>query len=158
MCAATAGIRRATAADAGAISELLLAAFAEYRPLYTAEAFAATTPPHGVIASRIEEGPIWVFVNPVVAGTLGALRKRDDLYLRSMAVHPRATRGGIGRHLLEMAEEHACEQGCSELVLSTTPFLLPAIALYERYGFRRTHEAPHDLFGTALFTMRKPVR
>ncbi|HEV8659305.1 MAG TPA: hypothetical protein VGS96_11840 [Thermoanaerobaculia bacterium] len=42
-----------------------------------------------------------------------------------------------------------------DLVLSTTPFLDRAIALYERCGFRRTDEPPHDRFGTPLFTMRK---
>jgi ribosomal protein S18 acetylase RimI-like enzyme len=83
------------------------------------------------------------------------VRKGPDLYLRSMAVHPRVRRGHIGRRLLEIAEDFARQQGCSDLVLSTTPFLDRAIALYDRYGFRRTTEPPNDLLGTPLFTMRK---
>jgi len=49
------------------------------------------------------------------------------------------------------------ERGCKRLYLSTTPFLHSAIRLYERCGFRRTDEGPHDLFGTPLFTMEKGV-
>jgi ribosomal protein S18 acetylase RimI-like enzyme len=41
------------------------------------------------------------------------------------------------------------------MFLSTTPFLIGAISLYERAGFRRTGEGPHDLFGTPLFSMEK---
>jgi hypothetical protein len=40
-------------------------------------------------------------------------------------------------------------------VLSTTPFLDAAIALYERCGFRRTAGGPLELAGTPLFTMEK---
>jgi len=43
------------------------------------------------------------------------------------------------------------------VVLSTTPFLHPAIALYERCGFARTGEGPVDLAGTPLFTMTKAL-
>ncbi len=32
-----------------------------------------------------------------------------------------------------------------------------AIALYERYGFRRTDDGPSALFGTPLFTMVKTL-
>jgi hypothetical protein len=42
------------------------------------------------------------------------------------------------------------------LALNTTPFLLAAVQLYERRGFRYTGEAP-DLFGTRLLTMAKEV-
>jgi hypothetical protein len=41
------------------------------------------------------------------------------------------------------------------MVLSTTPFLTAAISLYERFGFSRSIDGPHDLYGTPLFTMVK---
>jgi hypothetical protein len=41
--------------------------------------------------------------------------------------------------------------------LSTTPFLAFAIALYERFGFRRSDAGPRELFGTPLFTMTKDL-
>jgi ribosomal protein S18 acetylase RimI-like enzyme len=43
------------------------------------------------------------------------------------------------------------------MLLSTAPFLDRAIRLYERFGFRRTNEGPHDLFGTPLFSMEKVI-
>jgi GNAT superfamily N-acetyltransferase len=148
-------ITRATAADAAAIAALLAAAFAEYRPFYSEGGYAATTPRADVIAQRIGEAPAWVFRDYVVAGTISALVRDDDLYLRSMAVHPLVRRKHIGAQLLEVAESFARDHGCRDLVLSTTPFLDRAIALYRRSGFVRTAEPPHDLFGTPLFTMRK---
>jgi hypothetical protein len=43
------------------------------------------------------------------------------------------------------------------MYLSATPFLLRAIQFYENFGFARSAEGPHDLFGTPLFTMVKNV-
>jgi hypothetical protein len=42
-----------------------------------------------------------------------------------------------------------------QLFLSTAPFLTRAISLYEQFGFLRSNEGPHTLFGTPIFTMRK---
>ena len=77
--------------------------------------------------------------------------------MRGMAVLPTARGIGIGSRLLECAENWASSQGCSRVFLRTTPYLAAAIRLYESFGFRRTDEGPHDLFGTPLFTMEKHV-
>src|SRR2546423_7205785 len=100
MCAIT----RATAADAASIARLLADAFEFYRPLYTPGGFAATTPRAEMIASRLGEGPTWICEG---IATLGAVKKGDDLYLRSMAVAPRARGRQLGLRLLEVAEEFA---------------------------------------------------
>jgi hypothetical protein len=42
-------------------------------------------------------------------------------------------------------------------VLNTTAFLMAALQLYERRGFRRTGELP-DLFGTPLITWQRTSR
>jgi GNAT superfamily N-acetyltransferase len=62
---------------------------------------------------------------------------------------------GIGRLLLQRVENFARENGYARLFLSTTPFLLRAIQLYEHFGFERGDEGSHDLFGTPIFTMSK---
>jgi putative acetyltransferase len=92
-----------------------------------------------------------------IVGTVAAVAKGERLYIRSMAVLPSARGHGIGKALLEQIEKFATEQGFQRLYLSTTPFLLSAIRLYESFGFDRTSEGPHELFGTPLFTMEKKI-
>jgi GNAT superfamily N-acetyltransferase/SAM-dependent methyltransferase len=149
-------IRMAVPDEAFAIASLLAQSFAEYESSYTAEAFAATISTPDRIRDRINEGPVWVALrNDAVVGTLSAVARGEALYLRGMAVDPAARGDGIGRQLLERAEEYAIRNGFERLFLSTTPFLKSAIELYERYGFNRGAEKPDGLFGTPLFTMVK---
>gem|GEM_PF-183439 len=151
-------IRIAVPDEASSIASLLARSFAEYESSYTADAFAATISTADRIRSRIEEGPVWVALrNNALIGTLAAVARGEALYLRGMAVDPTARGGGIGRDLLKRAEEYAGRNGFKRLFLSTTPFLDDAINLYERYGFSRIDEGPHDLFGTPLFTMVKTL-
>ena len=151
-------IRRAVAADAPAIAGVLAAAFAEYEALYTPEGLAATTPPADLIAARLEEGPIWVAVREeAIVGTVSAVRRGEALYVRSMAVLPAARGQRGGEALLREVEAFARANGATSLLLSTTPFLARAIRLYEQWGFGFTDAGPHDLHGTPLLTMVKPL-
>ena len=100
------------------------------------------------------EGPLWVALeNNAFVGTMSVVLKSEGLYIRGMAVDPIARGKGIGRKLLNCAEEFAVQNGCERLFLSTTPFLSRAKKLYERYGFQRSSGGPDNLFGTPLFTM-----
>jgi len=145
-------LRLAETRDASAIAAVLLAAFAEFKRLYTPDAFAATTPGAEEIKTRMDEGPVWVVRrNDLIVGTASALRKDAGLYLRGMAVLPAARGQAIGHGLLSETERYATAHDCRRLFLSTTPFLSGAIRLYEQFGFSRSNEGPHDLFGTPLF-------
>ncbi len=151
-------MRRASEADAAAIAVVLLRAFAEYRPLYTERGFSATTPDADQILARLEEGPVWVaWKSDRLVGTVSAVEKASQCYVRGMAVLPDAAGRGIGRLLLAAVEEFAKASGARSLTLSTTPFLHRAIKLYEAFGFRRVEDGPHDLFGTPLFSMTKEL-
>lgn len=151
-------VRTAVPEDAPAIAAVLAAAFAEYEPAYTPQALAATTPTSDQIRPRFSEGPVWVaLLGEAIVGTVAAVPKGERLYVRSMGVLPTARGHGIGGLLLRHVESFAAEGGYKSLFLSTTPFLAGAIALYERFGFRRSREGPHDLFGTPLFTMVKDL-
>ena len=148
--------------EAAAVAALLRAAFAEFEPLYTPAAFAATTPTAEQLRARWAEGPVWVArLADRALGTAAAALTDRGLYVRSMAVLPEARgRGvgrGVGRLLLEQVESYARQHGCARLVLSTTPFLRRAIALYERFGFVRTADGPDELRGTPLFSMAKAL-
>ncbi len=152
-------IRLAMLTESGTIASVLHAAFAPYEPAYTPLGFAATTPTGDQIERRWDEGPVWVAIgrDAGIVGTVAAVPRGDALYMRSMAVLPTTRGRGIGAALFQQVEQYARAQGHTAIVLSTTPFLASAIRLYERMGFRRTEDGPHDLHGTPLFTMLKSL-
>src|SRR5262249_48215731 len=150
--------RMAEPDDAMAIASVLHESFVEYKSLYTREGFAATTPTRDQIHARMKEGPVWVALQgDKIIGTVSAIHKAEALYIRGMAILPGARGLRIGALLLRQIERFASEQGCKRLSLSTTPFLSRAIRLYEQYGFKRSTDGPHDLFGTPLLTMEKAL-
>lgn len=149
-------IRLATTEDASSISMVLFQSFMEYKSAYTAKGFAATTPDVEEIKNRLLEGPVWVaLLERTIVATVSSVLQGDSLYVRGMAVLPVARGHRIGELLMENAQSFASAQRCKRLFLSTTPFLSSAIALYERLGFARIEDGPHDLYGTPLFTMAK---
>ena len=152
-------IRRATAVDGDAVAYLLRDAFREFERLYTRDGFAATTPEPALVRERLKEGPTWVAENDGhIVGTVSALLRDGAVYVRSMGVTPGARGQRVGHRLMDEPFQLAVERKATRLFLSTTPFLFSAIRLYESLGFRRTGEPPHDLHGTPLVTMARPVR
>jgi ribosomal protein S18 acetylase RimI-like enzyme len=148
--------RRAVASDAAAVAALLYKAFVEYRSLYTERGFEATTPEREQIEDRINKKAVWLVVNgDTIAGTVSVFPQKDQLYVRSLAVNPDARGKGIGEMLMEHVHEMAFASGCSFITLTTTPFLLPAIKLYEKFGFEA--QGKDDLFGTPLVWMTKTL-
>jgi len=149
-------VRLAAIDEAAEVSTVLRDAFEPYRPLYTPAAFAATTPSAEELRQRWHEGPVWVAAqSDRIVGTVAAVPRPGALYMRSLAVRRASGGAGCGCRLVEAVERHAAGHGFAMIVLSTTPFLDSAIALYERCGFRRTDAGPLDLAGTPLFTMQK---
>jgi len=149
-------IRRAHSNDAAAVAALLYESFAEYRALYSEKGFAATTPMTNEIEDRINKKSVWlVWANDKISGTVSLFPRGDELYVRSMAVSPGARGKGIGKILMEHVHEMAYSNGCSSIILNTTTFLLSAIRLYERFGFKK--EGMGDLHGTPLIRMTKDL-
>lgn len=149
-------VRRAGPDDARVIAAVLHESFVEFKALYTEGGFAATTPGAEQVLVRIREGPVWVALRQgVVMGTVAAVVKDESVYIRGMAVLPAARGSGAGARLLQQLEHWVVSERYTRLFLSTTPFLSSAIRLYERFGFRRTDDGLHDLFGTPLLTMEK---
>src|SRR5260370_37405288 len=111
------------------------------------------------MVARMSEGPVWVAIHEEeIVGAVSVVAKAESLYIGGMAVLPSARGARIGSLLLTHIEEFARREGFSRLFLSPAPFLDRAIRLYERFGFQRTSDEPHELFGTPLFTMEKPSK
>lgn len=152
-------IRRATSHDARDIVGVMRCAFIQFKKYYTKDAYAATTPRYKKVLIRMSEAPVWVATSGSrMVGTVSAAHQNDELYIRGMAVLPSMRGVRIGSLLLESAECYAVQNQCQRVCLSTTPFLLAAIRLYEREGYQRTNDGPHNLFGTPLFTREKRIR
>jgi ribosomal protein S18 acetylase RimI-like enzyme len=152
-------IRLAIPEESAIISGILGEAFAEFKTDYTPDAFVVVTPPADEVAGRFDEGPIWVAVNEgEIVGTVSVIPEPEWLYIRSMAVLPKAQGLGVGQKLLVAVEEYGIEKGFNKLFLYTTPFSSAAIRLYEKYGFRLDRYTTADeWFGTPGFSMEKII-
>lgn len=159
MAAGDIEIRRAVEDEADAIADILREAFAEFAEDYTPEAFVIVTPPADEIAGRFDEGPIWVAVKDgEIVATVSAVPEPEWLYIRSMAVLPRAQGSGLARKMLEAVEEYAIENGFERLFLYTTHFSSSAIRLYEKNGFERGRDTSADeWYGTPGLAMEKKI-
>jgi GNAT superfamily N-acetyltransferase len=150
-------LRSASRDDADAVASVLAAAFREFEPLYTPAGFRATTLSAEEIADRLGEGPTWVVVDgDRIVGTVSAVVRAGEVYVRSMAVLPIARGKGTATRLLEAVHAYAAGRGACRLLLTTTPFLHDAIRLYEHHGFTRSPESM-DLHGTPLLAMVKDL-
>lgn len=65
----------------------------------------------------------------------GILWAPDEGQITNIATHPDARRCGMGAAVLEHLIAEARSRGCEQLSLEARVSNMPAIALYERYGF-----------------------
>jgi N-acetylglutamate synthase-like GNAT family acetyltransferase len=148
-------VRLAEPGDEHTVERLIREAFEPFRDAYSPGGFADTTASANVIRERMMTAKIWLaFVGGEPVGTVTALPEPDRIYIRSMAVTPKAQGRGVGQKLLETLEQDARERGFEKLYLYTT-FVLPgAQKLYEKNGFRVVREtAPqewHDMGGVEM--------
>lgn len=152
-------IRLAAAKHAESIARILFEAFSEFESEYTSEAFGVVTPPPDEIIRRFDEGPMWVAVrDDEIVATVSVVAEPEWLYIRSMAVLPKAQGFGVGRLLLNAVEEYGIENGFDRLFLYTTYFSPGAIRLYEKNGFQRGRDTTADeWYGTPGLAMDKKI-
>ncbi len=152
-------IRPAQPEESGTIARILRESFARFESDYTPEAMQAVTPTPDEVMSRFDEGPIWVAVDEgEIVGTVSVLPEPDWLYIRSMAVSPKAQGSGIGNRMLQETERYAAENGFDTLFLYTTYFSASAIKLYEKNGFCKVRDTPaEEWFGTPGLAMEKKI-
>jgi GNAT superfamily N-acetyltransferase len=151
-------VRLAGPGDEATVVRLLLEAFEPYRDGYTPGGFAETTASEEVVRERFTTGRVWLaYVDDEAVGTVTALEDEVEgggIYIRSMAVTPKAQGRGVGQKLLDTVETDARARGEKRLHLYTT-FVLPAAQpLYEKNGFVVLRETPpeewHDVGGVEM--------
>ena len=72
-----------------------------------------------------------------VVGYIGSQTAVDETDVMNVAVHPDHRRKGIAEALIEMLIKQLQEQGSHALMLEVRASNAPAIALYEKMGFRQ---------------------
>lgn len=76
-----------------------------------------------------------------ILGLLVLLPQEDALLLDNVAVDPALHGTGVGRVLLQFAEQAAREAGYRAIRLYTQEIMTENVALYARIGYRETHRA-----------------
>ena len=131
--------RRATAADLPRIHEVIAAAYAKYRT-------RMERPPAPVLrdyAGPVEQGLVWVIGDPV-AGLIALIPEPDSLLIENVAVHPDAQGTGLGRQLMEFAEQEAARRGLTRVRLYTHEVMTESQAVYARLGYGEDQRATED--------------
>lgn len=73
-----------------------------------------------------------------IIGTVQVRINGTTGYFGMLAVDPSQQRSGIGRALLQAAENHCRERGCTEMTLSTGSVRRDLFPYYEKVGYRIT--------------------
>ncbi len=83
------------------------------------------------------------------------LPENQVLMVHTLAVHPGCRGQGVASRLLEFALEYARQAGARAVRLDVSQANLPAIGLYERFGFRHmdTLDLGYDPGGEELFRL-----
>jgi ribosomal protein S18 acetylase RimI-like enzyme len=145
-------VRRATAADAGAIGALTREAYAKWGPVAGRE-------PLPMKVDYAEAVEVHRFDLLEADGALAALietvREGDELLIVNVAVRPSFQGRGHGVRLMRLAEDLAREAGLTGTRLYTNKLFAENIRLYERLGYAIERE--EALNGGVAVHMARPL-
>jgi GNAT superfamily N-acetyltransferase len=98
------------------------------------------------LAPLIEAGAVWVVGQPI-RGLICVIPAEESLLVEIVAVDPAAQGTGLGRRLMEFAQERARHMGLTRLWLYTNEVMTENVSLYNHLGYRefdRRQEAGYD--------------
>lgn len=147
----TGPIRAATEEDLPAVEAVVRAAYSPYVPRMGQK----PGPMLDDYATLIRERRVHVISNDgAVQGVLVLLPEKEAMLLDNVAVAPAAQGTGLGRKLLEFAEQAARTAGYSSIRLYTHETMTENIQLYSRIGYSETHRAEEKGFRRVYMTKR----
>ncbi len=146
-------IRPAQTEDLEQITACVTAAYEHYIP-------RIGKPPGPMLddyAEIVAQHSVWVAVaGDRVAGVVVLMEKADGILLDNIAVHPTYQGQGIGRRLMDVAEDAARRRGYAEIELYTHVKMAENVAIYEKMGYVET--ARRTVRGYARIYMRKRLK
>jgi len=128
-------LRQATAEDADAITTLVDRAYRKYLPRIGRPPSPMTDDYHAVV----HDHDVWVVDGPeTIEAVLVLIPDPDALFIDNIAVEPSRQQAGLGRMLMDFAEDEARRLGLPALTLVTNEHMTENIARYTRIGFVET--------------------
>jgi GNAT superfamily N-acetyltransferase len=132
-------LRRATPDDLPAIRALIDAAYARY----LSRMDKPPAPMSRDYGPSVEAGTTWVTGSPLTA-VLTLCPREDHMYVENVAVDPRAQGRGLGRALMEFAEQEAARRRLSRMALVTHEAMTENQAIYARLGYAEIERRAED--------------
>ena len=143
-------VRKATAADVPSVQSVIAAAYAKY----LARMDRPPAPLLSDYAAAVEDGALWVTGSPVT-GVISLSHAGTSLLVENIAVHPAAQGTGLGRRLMEFAEQEAVRLKLGRLTLYTNEVMTENYAIYVHLGYREVARRTED--GYRRIFMEKAV-
>src|SRR6202162_6366846 len=145
-------IRAAAAADVPAIARIVEQAYRGY----VARIGRPPGPMLDDYAARVAEGVVWVIEEgPSPGGIIVLLPRPHHLLLDNIAVAPAYQGAGLGRRLLDFAEEEAARRGYPEIRLYTHRTMTENQRLYAAIGYQENGRGSES--GYERVFMRKRI-
>ncbi len=144
------GLRRATAADLPAIKAIIDAAYAKYLTRMDKR----PAPMFRDYGPSVEDGTTWVAGSPVMA-VITLYPREGHLLVENIAIHPAAQGRGLGRALMEFAEQEAARSGFTRMALVTHEAMTENQTIYGRLGYTEVDRRAED--GYRRIYLEKPL-
>ena len=147
-------LRPANPQDAGAVRDLVRAAYAKWIAALGREPM----PMKADYARAVREHQIDVLnIDGRMVGLIETMPRSDHLWIENIAVRPDCQGKGLGRQLLMHAERKAAAAGHTEIRLLTSAAFASNVALYARLGYLVDKREPF-MGGTTVYMSKKLAR
>jgi len=132
-------LRQANDADLPSIHSVIAAAYRKYLN-------RMDKPPAPLLrdySQAVGAGAVWVTGSPVV-GLISLTQTNDLMLIENVAVHPDWQGSGLGRLLMEFAEQRARTLHIRRLALYTNEVMTENQAIYQHLGYHATDRRTED--------------